>query len=120
MNMSREEVAAILSRSSLAPRNKYGVSRKDQRTTGGITFASKREMNHFRQLQGMKAAGVVKFFLRQTRFDLPGVVKYYADFAVFYVDGRVDFLDAKGVRTPVYAVKRKQVRELYGVDIREV
>jgi hypothetical protein len=120
MNLTRSEVAAILSKSALAPRSKYGVSRKDQRTTGGITFDSKREMNYYRLLCQAKIAGTIKFFLRQTRFDLPGGVKYYADFTVFYSDGRVEFVDAKGMRTPVYVVKRKQVWEIYGVEIKEV
>lgn len=46
--------------------------------------------------------------------------KYIADFRVTYADGRVAVIDAKGVRTPEYIIKRKLMLQLYAIRIREV
>ena len=120
MNLTREEVSSILAKSTLAPRNKYGVARKDQRTCDNVTFASKHEMNYYRTLRGLVEQGVVKFFLRQVPFHLPGHTQYRADFLAFYTDGHFEVIDAKGARTEIFRLKRRQVEELYPVTIREV
>ena len=128
MGISSRDMLEILpanhpSRAALEARiggGKYRVARKDERTVDGITFASKRELSRWRTLCDMKRAGIVKMILRQTPFHLPGNVKYLADFTVFYTDGRVEFEDSKGAKTQTYIIKRKMVKAIYGVEIKEV
>ncbi len=103
-----------------APTNKYKVSSKDTRTADGITFHSKAEMHYYRDLLAMKSQGLVKMFLRQVRIDLPGNTKYVLDFLVFYTDGRIEWIDVKGMRTPAYIKAKKQVEALYPLAITEV
>ena len=57
------------------------------------------------------------FFLRQVPFDLPGGVKYRADFMIFWADGSVTVEDVKGYDTPQSRLKRRQGEVLYPVKI---
>jgi hypothetical protein len=100
--------------------SKYKVSAKDTRTCDGITFDSKKEMHRYRTLKGMQAQGLIKYFLRRVPFHLPGGVKYLADFLVVYKDREPVVEDVKGVKTAMYILKKKQVREIYGVEIQEL
>ncbi len=86
----------------------------------GMKFASKKEAKFYDQLKFEQKAGFVLFFLRQVPIHLPGGVKMVIDFQVFYSDGRVDFIDAKGKRTAQYIAKKKIVEALYPFEIREV
>jgi hypothetical protein len=99
---------------------KYKVKAKDTRTTDGITFDSKAEMHRYRDLLSLKANGIIAYFLRQVPFHLPGNVVYRCDFMVVYPDGRIEFEDVKGFRTPMYVLKRKQVQALYPITIKEI
>jgi hypothetical protein len=58
--------------------------------------------------------------LRQVPCDLPGNVKYRVDFLEFYPDGSVRFVDVKGMETPSFIMKKKQVEALYPVRIETV
>ena len=113
--------AALRARLGLsAPRSKYYVSSKETRTADGIVFDSKAEMHRYRELELMRANGLVSFFLMQVPFRLPGNVRYFADFMVFYPDGHWEVQDKKGVKTALYILKKKQVKAIYGIEIREV
>jgi hypothetical protein len=103
-------------------RNKYGVAPKADRTMDGIVFHSKREMQRYAELKLLVKAGRVDYFLRQVPFDLPGGVKYRADFLIVWNDwsAGVTIEDVKGAITKMYALKKKQVEALYGVRIEEV
>lgn len=83
----------------------------------GIRFASKAEARYYGQLKLRQAAGEVVMFLRQTPFHLPGGVKYVADFVEFLSNGEVRVVDVKGMETPAFRAKRKQVEALYPVTI---
>lgn len=85
-----------------------------------IKFASKKEAKRYRELLLLKNSGEVLFFLRQVPFHLPGGVKYLCDFMVFWNDGNVTIEDVKGVKTPMYILKKKQVEEIYPVKIMEI
>ncbi len=102
--------------------NKYKVSSKDTRTADGITFHSKAEMHYYRDLKAKQAAGIIWFFLRQVRIDLPGNTKYVVDFVVFYDDGGcgTEWIDVKGARTAAYIKAKKQVEALYPFKITEI
>ena len=83
----------------------------------GIRFASKAEAAYYSRLKILKEKGEVIFFLRQVPFDLPGGIKYFVDFQVFYSDGSIDFVDVKGMSTPIFLLKKKQVENLYPIEI---
>ena len=60
---------------------------------------------------------------RQVGFDLPGGIRYVADFVTIDPDMRVEVIDAKSEitrRDRVYINKRKQLEAIYGLKIREV
>lgn len=100
--------------------HKYGVSPAAERTVGGTLFGSKAEARRWVELEELRAAGAVRFTLRQVPFHLPGGVRYVADFAVFWADGRVTFEDVKGHATEAYRVKKRLVEALFPVVVQEV
>lgn len=85
-----------------------------------IKFGSKAERAYYHRLKALQKNGEVIFFLRQVPFDLPGNVKYFVDFQVFYADCSVAFVDVKGMSTPLFIMKKKQVEELYPINIEVV
>lgn len=86
----------------------------------GISFQSKKEARHYADLRLAQKAGELLFFLRQVPFHLPGGVIYRCDFAEFWKDGSVRFVDCKGYKTAMYKTKLKIVEALYPVKILEV
>lgn len=99
-------------------RHKFNAVRCE---SDGFKFASKAERKRYLELKTLKEfSGEVVFFLMQTPFHLPGNVKYICDFQVFWANGTVTFEDVKGMKTPVYNLKKKQVEELYKVTITEI
>lgn len=105
---------------------KYGVAPKRDRTLKGTTYMSKLEMNYRKKLDILtKAVGADKVFLieEQVPFDCivngKKICRYLLDFKVTYKD-RVEYVDVKGVVTPIYRIKKKLVEALYGITIKEV
>lgn len=86
----------------------------------GIKFSSKKESLRYNMLKILQAKGDVLFFLRQTPFHLPGNTKYVCDFLVFWTDGNVTIEDVKGMKTPMYILKKKQVEDMYPIEITEI
>ena len=99
--------------------NKYNVGPAANRTRDGIVFDSVKEANYYSQLAVLRQAGDVILFLRQTPFHLPGNTRYVCDFVVFWASGEVEFVDVKGVKTPMYKTKKRMVEDLYGIEITE-
>lgn len=92
-----------------------------QRTeVNGVKFSSKREAKYYSELQLAKKSGELLFFLRQVPFHLAGGVRYVCDFAEFWKNGEVRFVDTKGFKTPMYIAKKKMVESLYPVTITEL
>lgn len=83
----------------------------------GIKFPSLLERDAYMVIERLKKAGRIVMFLRQVPFHLPGEVTYRVDFQVFWDDGTVSFIDAKGVETKEFILKKKQVEDLYPVEI---
>lgn len=98
-------------------RHKFGAMRCEH---DGMKFDSKKERNRYLELKTLFDQGEIRMLLRQPRFDLPGGVKYYADFQIFWSDDTVTHEDVKGVRTPLYIAKKKMVEEIYQIEIIEV
>lgn len=82
-------------------------------TIDNIRFDSKKEARYYQDLQLRKKAGEIIQFLRQVPFHLPGNVIYRVDFLEFHSDDTVHFVDVKGMQTPEFILKQKQVEELY-------
>jgi len=107
MTPSREEPAARVP----AKRSKYRNVRTE---VDGIKFASKAEARRYGQLQLLVKAGEIRDLELQRKYDLPGGVKYVADFD--YIDARTGLPiteDVKGVLTPVFKLKAKQFAAIY-------
>lgn len=86
----------------------------------GIKFASKKEAKRYMELKLLQQSGALLFFLRQVPFHLPANVKYVCDFLCFWKHGTVTIEDVKGIKTPMYILKKKQVEALYPIKITEI
>jgi hypothetical protein len=115
-----------------ARRSKYGNVRT---TIDGYTFASKREARAYQDLKLREKAGEVRDVELQPRFDLAvngvKICVYVGDFRFRELshlgDGmthprwdRVVVADSKGARTRVYEMKRKLMKAIHGIEIREL
>lgn len=101
--------------------NKYKAKRT---VVDGISFASKAEARRYTQLLLLRRAGAIEELELQPR--LPLVVAkikigtYVGDFRYRdMVTGDMILEDVKGVLTPIYRIKKRLVRALYGIDILE-
>lgn len=97
------------------PRNKaskYGNRRTEY---AGVTYASGLEALVAAQLDFMqRTTGEVVRWERQVPFDLGSGIRYVADFVVHYATGAPRTIDAKGMLTPEFKLKRKLFEEKYG------
>ena len=91
-------------------RNKHNNQRTKR---GAITFDSLKEAEYYDQLLLRQRAKDIAYFLRQVPFDLPGNTKYRVDFMVVYPDGKIEYIDVKGMRTKAFIRAKKQVEDLY-------
>lgn len=88
-------------------------------------YASKREANVSANLHALAAAGKITNLREQVKFELVkgrnGVrgVSYYADFT-WIEDGALHVADAKGYPTPAYALKKRLMYLLLGIEIEEL
>ena len=113
-------------------RSKYGAVKV---TIDGVTFASKAEGRRYLELLARHV--VIRNLELQPRFPLKGadgsiVGVYVADFRYqeskhrHWPDGEFEAWtedvveDVKGVKTPVYRLKKKLFEAQYGITIREV
>lgn len=127
-------------------KNKYG-NRKI--TRDGETFDSLKEWRRYQELLLMEKAGAIKDLRRQVPFELvpaqyedvytgeyyqrgehkgepklkrvcvEKAVTYYADF-VYVEGGETVVEDTKGFKVPEYILKRKLMRYLRGIRIKEL
>ena len=99
---------------------KYNAIRTE---VDGIVFASKAEAKRYSQLKLLERAGEIKNLELQPSYDLEvnGVLicRYVADFR-YMVRGGQKVEDVKGVKTPVYKLKKKLMKAIYNINIREV
>lgn len=84
----------------------------------GLRFDSKLEARRYGELRDLQAAGMVAWFIRQPSFDLPGGLRYRADFLVVLPGDlggthEVHVEDCKGFETPAFKLKRKLFQEAY-------
>lgn len=91
-------------------------------TIDGIEFDSTWEGQRYSQLKVLEKAGEITDLQLQVKMsiDVNGVhiCKYIADF-VYFENGEKVVEDAKGVKTAIYRQKKKLIKAIYGIDIRE-
>lgn len=101
------------------------------RVVEGITFPSRLQAQRYGELRLLEKAGMIK----ELRLELPYritindqlVCVYKADFVydefvkehAGWVEWRVVIEDAKGMQTPVYRLKKKLMKAVHGITIRE-
>lgn len=103
-------------------RSKYGAKRTE---IDGVTFASKRESVHYARLKLLEKAGEITQLVLQPPFPIVvngiKVGKYLADFSYRSKDGVLHVIDVKGMKTPMYRLKKKLVEAIYRhINIEEV
>jgi hypothetical protein len=103
----------------MAQRSKYGAKKT---VVDGITFDSMAEAARYGALRIVQAAGLIK----DLRLQVPYVIvvngkkicRYVADF-VYIENGKEVVEDVKGMKTPVYNLKKKLMEAVFGVVILE-
>lgn len=121
MNKRDSQALALLTGRGKPGRPKYGNHRV---VVDGLKFDSKREAARWRILTLCVPSGDITDLRRQVPYDLivngVKVGRYVADFVYRERDGSEVIEDAKGFKTPVYRLKRKLMKAVHGIDIREV
>ena len=103
-------------------KSKYGAVKTE---VDGITFASKHEASRYQVLWLLEQSGEITNLRLQVPFELIpkskyGMpIRYIADFVYNDGNGCLIVEDAKGVKTPVYKLKRRLMAEKYGIEIKE-
>ena len=89
-----------------------------------MKFDSKKEAKRYTQLKQMERSGLIKKLRLQVPFVLVDKscygceIKYVADFV--YIENGIEIVeDVKGVKTPVYKLKKRLMAERYGIKIKE-
>lgn len=111
------------------PRHKY---HNQPIVIDGVRFDSRGEAARWLELLRMQERGVITDLRRQVTFELAPAVRllgavrltpalrYTADFSyTIKATGKAVVEDKKGMRTPVYRVKRHLMKALLGIDIVE-
>ena len=104
-------------------------------TVDGVWFASTKEATRWAELQLLEKVGQIRALTRQVKFPIcvapyPAVAhdpselvdcgSFIADFQYYDCRAQQEVTeDAKGLRTPLYRLKKKLVEALYGITIRE-
>lgn len=99
--------------------NKYKAIKTE---VNGQKFDSKREAARYSDLILLELAGEISHLERQVKHPLiinsEKICTYIADF-VYLEDGVCIVEDCKGMRTPTYKLKKKLMRAIHGIEIRE-
>jgi hypothetical protein len=105
-----------------ARRGKYNAT---PTTVDGKRFASKKEARRYAELKQLEQARAIRYLRTQLCYPLKVngalIATYVADFV--YVDaarGNAQVVeDVKGFKTREYTIKKKLMRALYGIEIKE-
>lgn len=89
----------------------------------GLRFASTKEGNRYKELKLLEMVHQIKGLRTQPKYPIYvngiKICNYIADFE--YLDGfRCVVEDVKGVKTPIYRLKKKLVEAIYAIKITEV
>lgn len=99
--------------------NKYKAIKTE---VDGVKFDSRKEARRYQDLKLMEKSGAISELTLQPNFRIEfngvKICDYRADFK-YIENGKEIFEDSKGMKTPVYKLKKKLVFALYGVEILE-
>jgi hypothetical protein len=103
-------------------KHKYGAVPTE---VDGVYFPSKLEAKRYTELKMSERAGTIAALELQPRFPIVvngiAIAEYRADFRYRSMpSGDVVIEDSKGVKTPVYRIKKRLVEALYRIKIIEV
>lgn len=105
----------------VTPQMKY---RNKKHVIDGITFMSGREADYYGRLKLLEKAGNIVKIELQPKYDLvvnsEKICRYIADFRVTWASGKVTVEDTKGFKTKDYVIKRKLMKAIFGITIKEV
>lgn len=105
----------------IKPRNKFKNIKVE---IDGHKFDSKGEAKYYGKKKIQLLSGELVSLELQVKYPLVvngvNIGFYKADFRETWKSGRVDVVDFKGLRTPVYMLKKKLMKALYGISIKEV
>lgn len=92
-------------------------------TVNGISFPSKGEAGRYSQLLLLEKSGLIRDLELQPKFPLvvngEKICTYIADFQ-YTTDSGLVTEDYKGVRTPIYRLKKKLMKAILGIEITEI
>lgn len=99
--------------------NKYNAKKV---TVDGIKFDSIAESKRYSVLKLLERTGEVTELKLQPKYDLivngTKVGFYKADFR-YKRNGELVVEDVKGMKTPIYNLKKRMIKAIYGIDILE-
>jgi len=120
MRMTEEEYQTFLNKRPF--KDKVSKYRNKRTEVDGIMFDSKKEAKRYSVLKILEKEGVIKDLRLQVPYKLEvnGVLicTYRADF-VYILDPQIIVEDCKGLRTPIYKLKRKLMRAIHNIEILE-
>jgi hypothetical protein len=119
-SISSAEYKALGTKKPSKFKNKWDV-------VDGIKFQSKREARRYVELVQLQTAGAISGLRLQVRFPLHVngelITTYVCDFQYTEIEGgypkRVVTEDTKGFKTPDYIIKRKLMKALHGIEVKE-
>jgi hypothetical protein len=90
----------------------------------GIKFQSLLEAGRYMELRLLERAGEIVGLELQPKYNIQvngqHICQYRADFRYKDRNGKVVVEDAKGYMTPMYSVKKKLLKAVYGIEIVEI
>jgi len=93
----------------------------------GISFDSKKEAGYYGILRLKEKARLIQRFEMQVRYDLVvngvNIGFYKADFVTYKNGKPLEVIDVKSEMTkklPIYRLKKKLLKAIYGIDIVEI
>lgn len=125
---SMEDVRRIAQGKPEKRKSKYGVSDASERTHEGTTYMSKLEMNYRKHLDLLmtaeRACDRVFSYKEQVPYEIKvngkKICNYILDFEVKRLGNVTEYIDVKGISTPVYKLKKKLIEALYNIKITEI
>lgn len=128
-NFDKEKGKKKTSRKSVAskdPLSKKKTSKYKAKkvTINGIEFDSKIESQRYLFLMEQQRKQNISDLLLQETFQIvingEVICSYKADFSYINKQGVRVVEDVKGMKTPVYRLKKKMMKACYGIDIQEI
>lgn len=119
--MSLAEYRLAKAKEATPKKHKYNAKPTE---VDGIRFDSKAEASQYMDLKIQERLGAIQSLELQPSFPLivngVKIGTYRADFRYIVTKtGETVVRDTKGMKTPVYTMKKKLVKALYGIDILE-